>query len=107
MGGERKVYEPEVLPAEPMPGARARGPMAGAPSAAPSAVIAKRNLSTIVPFVIAGFALIYVLSPVDLIPDVIPVLGWLDDLVIGAGGLTATAWGVFRMLQQKVTAPRV
>lgn len=25
---------------------------------------------------------LYLVSPIDLIPDVIPVLGWLDDLVI-------------------------
>ncbi len=25
---------------------------------------------------------LYLLSPIDLIPDVIPVLGWLDDVVI-------------------------
>ena len=31
-----------------------------------------------------GTALIvlYVLSPIDLIPDTIPVLGWIDDIVI-------------------------
>jgi uncharacterized membrane protein YkvA (DUF1232 family) len=31
-----------------------------------------------------GTALIvlYVVSPIDLIPDAIPVLGWVDDLVI-------------------------
>jgi len=31
-----------------------------------------------------GTALIvlYVISPVDLIPDVIPVIGWVDDLVL-------------------------
>lgn len=106
MGGERKVYEPEVLPAEPMPGARPRGPMAGGASVAPGAVVARGKLPPIVPFVIAGLALVYVLSPVDVIPDVIPVLGWLDDLLVGAGGLTATAWGVFRLLQQKATAPK-
>jgi uncharacterized membrane protein YkvA (DUF1232 family) len=27
-------------------------------------------------------AMLYVLSPVDLVPDVIPVLGWLDDGVV-------------------------
>jgi uncharacterized membrane protein YkvA (DUF1232 family) len=32
---------------------------------------------------IALLALIYIIWPVDLIPDAIPVLGWLDDLTIG------------------------
>lgn len=27
-------------------------------------------------------AVLYVLSPVDLIPDVVPLLGWLDDGVV-------------------------
>lgn len=25
---------------------------------------------------------VYVLSPIDLLPDVIPVLGWVDDLIL-------------------------
>jgi len=29
-----------------------------------------------------GFALLYLVSPIDLIPDWLPVLGQLDDLVI-------------------------
>ncbi len=32
-------------------------------------------------------AVVYVLFPVDLLPDVVPFLGWLDDL--GVIGLTA------------------
>lgn len=30
----------------------------------------------------AILAVLYVLSPVDFVPDVIPILGWLDDGVI-------------------------
>jgi uncharacterized membrane protein YkvA (DUF1232 family) len=31
-------------------------------------------------------AILYVLSPLDLLPDIIPVVGWMDDLIV-AGGL--------------------
>ena len=30
----------------------------------------------------ALLAAIYIISPVDLVPDLIPILGWLDDGVI-------------------------
>jgi uncharacterized membrane protein YkvA (DUF1232 family) len=30
--------------------------------------------------IIALLAFLYIVSPLDLIPDVIPVVGWLDDL---------------------------
>ncbi len=27
-------------------------------------------------------AIVYVISPIDLIPDVAPVIGWIDDLIV-------------------------
>jgi uncharacterized membrane protein YkvA (DUF1232 family) len=44
--------------------------------------------------VIAIVALAYVASPVDLVSDVVPVLGWLDDGLVLAGLL----WLAYRFL---------
>jgi len=39
---------------------------------------------------VGGLTLLYALSPIDLIPDFIPVLGHLDDLVLVPLGIWAT-----------------
>ena len=39
-------------------------------------------------------AIIYVLSPIDFLPDIIPILGWIDDLfALGFVGYTLIASG--------------
>ena len=40
--------------------------------------------------VMAGAVAAYALSPIDLIPDFVPVLGYLDDVVIVPLGILAT-----------------
>ena len=42
----------------------------------------KRKDTPIIAKILAGITVMYALSPVDLIPDFIPVLGYLDDIII-------------------------
>ena len=49
---------------------------------------------------LAGAVLAYALSPIDLIPDFIPVIGYLDDLLIVPAGLAL----VRRMIPAAVLA---
>jgi len=42
----------------------------------------KRKETPIIAKIFAVIAVVYALSPIDLIPDFIPVLGQLDDLII-------------------------
>lgn len=49
----------------------------------PAVFIALRKKETPVPAKIcAGLTIAYALSPIDLVPDFIPVLGYLDDVII-------------------------
>ncbi len=38
--------------------------------------------SPLAQFVLFAFTVLYVASPVDVIPDLMPVIGWLDDLAV-------------------------
>lgn len=44
--------------------------------------------------VVIGLVVAYALSPIDLVPDFIPVLGWLDDLLLIPLGL----WIAIRLI---------
>ena len=46
------------------------------------------------------FVVAHTFSPIDLIPDFIPVLGYLDDLIITPGGL----WLALRLIPPEVIA---
>jgi uncharacterized membrane protein YkvA (DUF1232 family) len=49
---------------------------------------------------VAGAVAAYALSPIDLIPDFIPVLGYLDDLLIVPAGI----WLAVRMIPPELLA---
>ena len=50
--------------------------------------------------IVAGLTAAYALSPIDLIPDVIPVLGLLDDLLVVPLGI----WLALRLIPAELMA---
>ena len=48
--------------------------------------------------IVAGFTVAYALSPIDLIPDFIPVIGYLDDLLLLPIGI----WLAIRLVPENV-----
>lgn len=49
----------------------------------PAIYLALKDKNTPIPAkIFAGITVIYALSPIDLIPDFIPVLGYLDDIIL-------------------------
>ena len=49
---------------------------------------------------LAGMVVAYALSPIDLIPDFIPVLGYLDDVILVPIGI----WLALRLVPQEALA---
>ncbi len=49
---------------------------------------------------LAGVVVAYALSPIDLIPDFIPILGHLDDLILVPLGI----WAVLKLIPPEVMA---
>lgn len=50
----------------------------------------KKKGTSVTAKIIAGLAVAYALSPIDLIPDFIPVLGYLDDIILLPALVTLT-----------------
>jgi uncharacterized membrane protein YkvA (DUF1232 family) len=50
--------------------------------------------------VFSTLLVVYALSPIDLLPDFIPVLGYIDDLVIVPAGV----WGLLKIVPAPVLA---
>ncbi|MDO3425868.1 DUF1232 domain-containing protein [Chryseobacterium sp. APV1] len=46
-----------------------------------------KKSNKIIPIIIAILGTLYGVSPIDAIPDVVPVVGWIDDLIITGGSL--------------------
>ncbi|HEY4201477.1 MAG TPA: YkvA family protein [Devosiaceae bacterium] len=51
-------------------------------------IAARDQRTPLIAKVVAGAVATYALSPIDLIPDFVPVLGYLDDLLIVPLGIT-------------------
>lgn len=56
---------------------------------------------------LSAFQLLYLVSPIDLIPDVLPVVGWVDDLLGILGAATVTAYGAWRVWRHPAVEARV
>lgn len=57
----------------------------------PAVFIALRKKETpIIAKILAGIIIAYALSPIDLVPDFIPVLGYIDDVIILPGLVALT-----------------
>jgi len=60
----------------------------------------KRKETPLLPKIISAITVAYALSPIDLIPDFIPVIGFLDDLIL----LPALVALVVKLIPQDVFA---
>lgn len=58
--------------------------------------LVKRKDTPLIAKVTLVLAIVYLLSPIDLIPDFIPVIGFLDDLIIVPGLI----WLALRIIEE-------
>jgi uncharacterized membrane protein YkvA (DUF1232 family) len=44
--------------------------------------------------------LVYTVLPIDLIPDLVPIIGWIDDLLVLGGAITVTGAAIHLVRSQ-------
>ena len=64
----------------------------------------RKVLSTVF-FAIAGFLGVYIVSPLDLIPDLIPVLGQVDDVLASILAVISAISGLLFYLNNRQSLP--
>lgn len=47
----------------------------------------KEMWQKIIYFILVLIAIVYIISPIDFIPDFIPIVGWIDDIFVGLIGI--------------------
>ncbi|HMR05830.1 MAG TPA: YkvA family protein [Polyangiaceae bacterium] len=53
------------------------------------------------------FAVVYVISPVDFVPDIAIIIGWLDDLAVAAASGTSLLMAVRRYRREHAEVPAI
>ena len=64
----------------------------------------RRVLATVF-FAIAGILGVYIISPLDFIPDIIPVLGQIDDLLASVLAIVSAIGGLLFYLNGRKSLP--
>ncbi len=55
------------------------------------------------PKAVLVLGLLYAIIPTDLMPDLIPLAGWIDDTAVGIGAL----WAFIKLCPQRIVAEHV
>jgi uncharacterized membrane protein YkvA (DUF1232 family) len=64
----------------------------------PKAKSGRRSINIFWFWIMIMFAVLYVISPIDFLPDVIPVAGWIDDVVVA---LTSISIALPKIIKHK------
>lgn len=62
-----------------------------------------RTLGVMLTFAAAWiFLILWILSPIDPVPDMVPLFGWMDDVLAFAGTSIGTGFAIWRLTHQPV-----